>query len=66
MSEEQQNAGAMSRNDLLKIHLQSLQFESDVNARTVGQKSQALTSLRQFLGFDSVPADLRRCRQSDI
>ena len=31
ISEERHQAGAMSRNDLLKIQLQSLQFESDVS-----------------------------------
>jgi cobalt-zinc-cadmium efflux system outer membrane protein len=56
ISEERQKAGSMSRNDLLKIQLQSLQFESDVNnAQLV--RAQALASLRQFLGFDSVPQD---------
>lgn len=56
LSEEQFKAGAMSRNDLLKIQLQQLQFESDVNAARLA-RVQALASLRQFLGFDSVPAD---------
>jgi outer membrane protein, heavy metal efflux system len=56
LSEEREKAGSMSRNDLLKIQLQSLQFESDIsNAELV--RAQALASLRQFLGFDSVPAD---------
>jgi cobalt-zinc-cadmium efflux system outer membrane protein len=54
ISEERQKAGSMSRNDLLKIQLQSLQFENDVNnAQLV--RAQALASLRLFLGFDSVP-----------
>ena len=56
ISEERHKAGAMSRNDLLKIQLQSLQFESDVNNAQLA-RAQALASLRQFLGFDSVPAD---------
>ncbi len=56
ISEDRFNAGAMSRNDLLKIQLQQLQFETDVNDARLA-KTQALTSLRQFLGFDSVPAD---------
>ena len=56
ISEERFKAGAMSRNDMFKIQLQSLQFESDVsNAQLV--RAQALASLRQFLGFDSVPPD---------
>jgi outer membrane protein, heavy metal efflux system len=56
ISEERFKAGDMSRNDLLKIQLQQLQFESDVNAAGLA-KIQALGSLRQFLGFDSVPPD---------
>jgi cobalt-zinc-cadmium efflux system outer membrane protein len=56
ISEDRFNAGAMSRNDLLKIQLQQLQFETDVNTAGLA-KTQALASLRQFLGFDSVPAD---------
>jgi len=54
VSEERQNAGSISKNDLLKIQLQSLQFESDVNNAEL-VRAQALASLRQFLGFDSVP-----------
>jgi cobalt-zinc-cadmium efflux system outer membrane protein len=56
IGEERFKAGAMSRNDLLKIQLQSLQFESDVSNAQLA-RAQALASLRQFLGFDSVPAD---------
>ena len=56
VSEDRQNAGAMSREDLLKIQLQQLQFENDVsNAEIV--REQALASLRQYLGFSSVAAD---------
>src|SRR5262249_24964591 len=48
----------MSRNDLLKIQLQQLQFENDVtNAEIV--REQALATLRQHLGFDSVAADFQ-------
>jgi len=56
ISEDRFNAGAMSRNDLLKIQLQQLQFETDVNNARLA-RAQALASLRQFLGFDSVPED---------
>jgi outer membrane protein, heavy metal efflux system len=56
LSEDRFNAGAVSRNDLLKIQLQTLQFETDVNTAGLA-KAQALASLRQFLGFDSVPAE---------
>jgi cobalt-zinc-cadmium efflux system outer membrane protein len=56
IGDERYKAGDMSRNDLLKVQLQQLQFESDVsNARLA--KAQALASLRQFLGYDSLPAD---------
>lgn len=56
ISEDRQSAGAMSRNDLLKIQLQQLQFENDVtNAEIV--REQSLASLRQYLGFNSVAAD---------
>jgi cobalt-zinc-cadmium efflux system outer membrane protein len=44
----------MSRNDLLKIQLQQLQFENDVSAARIAY-AQALASLRQLIGFDSVP-----------
>jgi cobalt-zinc-cadmium efflux system outer membrane protein len=47
-------AGDMSEGDLLKIKLQILQFQNDVFAAKLA-KVQALASLRQFLGFESVP-----------
>jgi cobalt-zinc-cadmium efflux system outer membrane protein len=47
-------AGDMSEGDLLKIQLQMLQFQNDVFAAKLA-KVQALASLRQFLGFESVP-----------
>lgn len=56
LSEDRYNAGAMSRNDLLKIQLQQLQFENDVTAARIA-RAQALASLRQLIGFDSVPAN---------
>jgi len=56
VSQDRFNAGALSKNDLLKIQLQTLQFETDVNTDRLA-KVQALASLRQFLGFDAVPAD---------
>src|SRR5450755_2330108 len=54
IGEEREKAGSMSRNDLLKMQLQALQFENDVNSAQL-VRAQALASLRQFLGFDSVP-----------
>ena len=53
---EQYKAGAISQGDLLKITVQLLQFQTDVaNAKVA--KVQALASLRQFLGYDAVPAN---------
>ena len=53
ISEEKFKAGAMSEGDLLKIKLQMLQFQMDVsNARVA--RVQALASLRQLLGYESV------------
>jgi len=56
ISQEQFKAGAMSKIDLLKIQLQTLQFQSDVTAARISYV-QALNSLRQLIGFDSVPRD---------
>jgi cobalt-zinc-cadmium efflux system outer membrane protein len=54
ISETRYKAGDMSEGDLLKIKLQLLQFQSDVFTARLA-KVQALTGLRQFLGFESVP-----------
>ncbi|HEY2462244.1 MAG TPA: TolC family protein [Candidatus Acidoferrum sp.] len=54
ISESRYKAGDMSEGDLLKIKLQLLQFQTDVSAAKLA-KVQALTALRQFLGFESVP-----------
>jgi cobalt-zinc-cadmium efflux system outer membrane protein len=48
--------GSMSENDYLKIKLQSLQFETDVQQASLA-KAQALSDLRQQLGYESVPAN---------
>ena len=56
VSQEQQKAGAISKSDLLKIQLQTLQFQTDVTTAKIAVL-QALNSLRQLLGFDSVPRD---------
>ena len=54
ISESRFKAGDMSEGDLLKIKLQLLQFQSDVlNAGL--SKVQALSALRQAVGFESVP-----------
>src|ERR1700686_228413 len=54
IGEERTKAGAMSEGDLLKIKLQLLQFQTDVSAARLA-RIQALASLRQLLGYDSVP-----------
>jgi outer membrane protein, heavy metal efflux system len=48
--------GAISENDYLKIKLQLLQFQTDVQQASLA-RAQALSDLRQQLGYDSVPAD---------
>ena len=47
------NAGSMSGSDLLKIKIQLLQFLMDVSAAKLA-RVQALASLRQLLGYESV------------
>ncbi len=54
ISEATFNAGAMSEGDLLKIKLQLLQFQMDVSSARLA-RVQALASLRQLLGYESVP-----------
>jgi cobalt-zinc-cadmium efflux system outer membrane protein len=54
ISQEQQKAGAISQADLLKIQLQMLQFQNDVATAKIALV-QALNSLRELMGFDSVP-----------
>ncbi len=48
--------GAMSENDHLQLTLQLLQFQQDVEQALLA-KAQALSDLRQQLGYESVPAD---------
>jgi cobalt-zinc-cadmium efflux system outer membrane protein len=55
ISEIRHKDGAMSENDYLKIKLQLLQFETDVRQALLN-KAQALSDLRQQLGYESVPA----------
>jgi cobalt-zinc-cadmium efflux system outer membrane protein len=56
IAKTQYKAGAISEGDLLKITVQLLQFQTDVFAAKVA-KVQGLASLREFLGYDSVPAN---------
>jgi outer membrane protein, heavy metal efflux system len=48
--------GAISEDDYLKIKLQLLQFETDYQQAEMA-KVQALSDLRQALGYESVPLD---------
>jgi len=56
ISEVRFKDGGMSENDYLKIKLQLVQFESDVQQAMLN-KAQALSDLRQQLGYESVPAE---------
>jgi len=56
ISEARFKAGDISEGDFLKIHLQLLQFQTDVSQARLA-KAQALVGLRQTLGYESVPVD---------
>jgi cobalt-zinc-cadmium efflux system outer membrane protein len=56
ISKERFRVGDMSEGDFLKIKLQLLQFQSDVNAAKLA-KLQSLAALRQLLGFETAPED---------
>ncbi len=56
ISEAQLKAGFIGEGDYLKIKLQLLQFQTDVSSARLA-KVQALVSLREFLGYNAVPAD---------
>jgi outer membrane protein, heavy metal efflux system len=56
ISEAQLKAGSISEGDYLKIRLQLLQFQTDVSSARLAQV-QALVGLREFLGYNAVPAD---------
>jgi len=49
-------SGAISEDDYLKIKLQLLQFETDLQQAQLA-RVQALSDLRQLLGYESVPSD---------
>jgi cobalt-zinc-cadmium efflux system outer membrane protein len=57
-------AGAISEDDYLKIKLQLLQFETDFQQSQLA-KVQALSDLRQLLGYESVSADYDVAGQFD-
>jgi cobalt-zinc-cadmium efflux system outer membrane protein len=56
ISKERYRAGDTSEDDYLKIKLQMLQFQSDVTQARLA-RVQALSDLRQLLGYDSVSRD---------
>lgn len=56
IGETRYKAGDISEDDLLKIKLQMLQFETDVSAAQLA-RVQGLSDLRQLLGYESVPPD---------
>jgi cobalt-zinc-cadmium efflux system outer membrane protein len=56
ISKDQNQAGAMSKADLLRIQLQALQFQNDVTSARIALV-QALNTLREQMGFDSVPRE---------
>jgi cobalt-zinc-cadmium efflux system outer membrane protein len=56
IGERQFSAGAISEGDYLKIELQLLQFETDLQQAQVA-RVQGLSDLRQLLGYESAPAD---------
>ena len=56
ISQAQLKAGYIGEGDYLKIKLQLLQFQTDVSSARLA-RVQALVGLRQFFGYDAVPAD---------
>jgi cobalt-zinc-cadmium efflux system outer membrane protein len=56
LGELRYNKGAISEDDYLKIKLQLLQFETDYQQAQLA-KIQALSDLRQLLGYESVAPD---------
>jgi cobalt-zinc-cadmium efflux system outer membrane protein len=56
ISEARYKAGDISEDDLLKIKLQMLQFQTDVSQARLA-RVQGLSDLRQLIGYESVPAE---------
>jgi cobalt-zinc-cadmium efflux system outer membrane protein len=56
ISESQFRTGGIAENDYLKIRLQLLQFQQDMEQAQLA-RIQALSDLRQQLGYESIPAD---------
>jgi cobalt-zinc-cadmium efflux system outer membrane protein len=64
IGQERYRVGAISEDDSLKIKLQLLQFETDVQQAQLA-RVQALSDLRQLLGYESVSADYDVAGQFD-
>ena len=56
IAEARYKAGDIGENDLLKIKLQLLQFQTDVSSAELA-RVQGLSDLRQLLGYESIAAD---------
>jgi cobalt-zinc-cadmium efflux system outer membrane protein len=56
VSEHEFKVGGISENDYLKIQVQLLQYQSDLEQARVARE-QALSDLRQLLGYESVASD---------
>ncbi len=56
ISEYQYKIGGISQNDYLQIKLQMAQFQTNVE-QAVLARDQALSDLRQLMGYESVPAE---------
>jgi len=55
-NQQRNKSGAISDAEIMKIQLQTLQFQTDVTTAKISFL-QSLNSLRQLIGFDSAPAD---------
>ena len=56
ISQDRYKAGDISEDDYLKIKLQMLQFQTDASQAQLA-KVQALSDLRQLLGYESISSD---------
>ena len=57
IADDRHTSGAISENDYLKIKLQLLQFQTDVEQAELA-RIQALSGLRQLVGYEAVAAEL--------
>jgi outer membrane protein, heavy metal efflux system len=56
ISQRQYQVGSIAENDFLKLKLQLVQFQTDVEQAEL-TRTQALSDLRQQLGYESVPTE---------